>query len=287
MRVSSSNILKRKVAIPPDGEQTKIADWLDAEIEKIDEIIKSAKKGIEDYISLKNAVIFEAVTKGINEEAELVDSQISFIGLIPKHWELTRLRNIGTPQNGISKGGEYFGKGYPFVSYGDVYRNFSLPEEVEGKIESTESERENYSVCRGDIFFTRTSETIEEVGFSSVCEKTIPNATFAGFLIRVRPTGDYLLPEFAKYYFRSQHHRYYLAKEMNIVTRASLGQTLLKNMPVLIPPKKEQEQIARYLDDKCSEIDLIIAEKESLIKDLEQYKKSLIYEVVTGKRKVV
>ena len=287
MRVSSSNILKRKVAIPPEGKQTKIADWLDEEIKKIDELIKSAQNSLSDYSDLKNAIIFECVTKGLNPNCEFVDSGISFIGNIPKHWELTRLRNIGTPQNGISKGGEFFGKGYPFVSYGDVYRNYSLPDTVEGKIESTQTEREKYSVCRGDIFFTRTSETIEEVGFSSVCEKTIPDATFAGFLIRVRPFNDCLLPEFSKYYFRSPQHRYYLAKEMNIVTRASLGQTLLKNMPVLIPPKEEQRLIAKYLEDKCAEIDMIIREKEALIKDLEEYKKSLIFEVVTGKRKVV
>lgn len=287
MRVSSANILKRKIAIPPEGLQTKIADWLDAEVDKIDQLLKNAREGLDDYIALKEAIIFESVTKGIDPDCEMVDSHISFIGQIPKHWELTRLRNIGVPQNGISKGGEFFGKGYPFVSYGDVYKNYSLPETVDGKIESTESERENYSVCRGDIFFTRTSETIEEVGFSSVCEKTIPDATFAGFLIRVRPTGNHLLPEFSKYYFRSKHHRYYLAKEMNIVTRASLGQTLLKNMPVLIPPKTEQDRIAKFLDLKCKEIDLIIKEKETLIRDLEQYKKSLIFEVVTGKRKVV
>lgn len=287
LRVSSSNILKRKVPIPPSGYQTKIADWLDEEIGKIDAIIKEAKTGLQQYTDLKNAIIFEAVTKGIRPNYEYVDSGYSFIGKVPKSWEITRLRNIGTPQNGISKGGEFFGKGYPFVSYGDVYKNYSLPYEVEGKIESTEKERELYSVEEGDIFFTRTSETIEEVGFSSVCEKTIPDATFAGFLIRVRPYVDKLLPAFSKYYFRSQHHRYYLAKEMNIVTRASLGQTLLKNMPVLIPSKVEQKEIAKYLNNKCTEIDAILEEKNELIMNLEKYKKSLIFEVVTGKRKVV
>ena len=89
-----------------------------------------------------------------------------------------------------------------------------------------------------------------------------------------------------KYYFRSNHHRYYLVKEMNLVTRASLGQDLLKSMPVLIPPKSEQQQIADYLDKKCSAIDSAIEKKQAIIEKLKEYKKSLIYEVVTGKREV-
>lgn len=120
----------------------------------------------------------------------------------------------------------------------------------------------------------------------SCMEERIPNATFAGFLIRVRPFSDRLYTPYAKYYFRSTHLRFYLVKEMNLVTRASLGQSLLKSMPVLLPPLEEQKEIANYLDAKCAEIDRLIAKKEQLVKELESYKKGLIYEVVTGKREV-
>ena len=161
-----------------------------------------------------------------------------------------------------------------------------MPSTVSGLVDSTSEEQKRYSVKKGDIFFTRTSETIEEVGFSCVCEKDIPNATFAGFLIRVRPFSDKLYTPYAKYYFRSSHLRFYLVKEMNLVTRASLGQSLLKSMPVLLPPLEEQKEIADYLDTKCAEIDGLIAKKDQLVKELESYKKSLIYEVVTGKREV-
>ena len=214
------------------------------------------------------------------------DSRVEWIGEIPEEWSICKLRHIGSTQNGISKGGEYFGEGYPFVSYGDVYRNFSLPHTVRGLIKSTEEERALYSVLRGDIFFTRTSETIEEVGFSSVCETTIPNATFAGFLIRVRPYDDTLDVGYSKYYFRSNHHRFYLVKQMNLVTRASLGQPLLKGMPVLVPSKEEQREIARHLDQRCGDIDNLILSKEKVIAELESYKKSLIFEYVTGKKEV-
>lgn len=267
-------------------EQKCISDYLDKKCFQIDSIIEKQQAIIEKLKEYKLSIITEAVTKGLNTEVEMKDSGYEYIGLVPFTWEICRLRNIGMPQNGISKGAEFFGEGYPFVSYGDVYRNYSLPQNVNGLIMSTEEEREKYSVREKDIFFTRTSETIEEVGFSSVCEETIPNATYAGFVIRVRPFNDKLANGFAKYYFRGGNHRIFLAKEMNLVTRASLGQDLLKSMPVLVPSKVEQEQIADYLDNKCRLIDKNIIEKQNVIEKLQEYKKSLIYEVVTGKKEI-
>ncbi len=277
---------KLNVLLPPYCIQNRVASYLDRKCAQIDAIISKQQQIIEKLKEYKLSVITEAVTKGLDPNVPMKDSGIDFIGSIPETWRICRLRNIGTLQNGISKGGEFFGHGFPFVSYGDVYRNFSLPVQVAGLIDSSDEERRNYSVESGDIFFTRTSETIEEVGFSSVCEETIPDATFAGFLIRVRPFTDDLVPKFAKYYFRSNHHRYYLVKQMNLVTRASLGQDLLKSMPVLVPPKDEQISIAAYLDKKCGAIESSIEYKQRVIERLIAYKKSLIYEVVTGKKEV-
>ena len=267
-------------------EQTQISNYLNAKCSEIDIMLTKTRSSIEEYKKLKQAVITQAVTKGVRGKREMKDSGVDYIGQIPAKWVLGKLRNVGDTQNGISKSSEFFGKGFPFVSYSDVYKNYSLPFAVSGLVESTPEEQERYSVKEGDIFFTRTSETIEEVGFSCVCEKDIPNATFAGFLIRVRPFSDRLYTPYAKYYFRSTHLRFYLVKEMNLVTRASLGQSLLKSMPVLLPPLEEQKEIANYLDAKCAEIDRLIAKKEQLVKELESYKKGLIYEVVTGKREV-
>ena len=267
-------------------EQTQISNYLNTKCSEIDVMLTKTRSSIEEYKKFKQAVITQAVTKGVRGKREMKDSGVDYIGQIPAKWVLGKLRNVGDTQNGISKSSEFFGKGFPFVSYSDVYKNYSLPFAVSGLVESTPEEQERYSVKEGDIFFTRTSETIEEVGFSCVCEKDIPNATFAGFLIRVRPFSDRLYTPYAKYYFRSTHLRFYLVKEMNLVTRASLGQSLLKSMPVLLPPLEEQKEIANYLDAKCAEIDRLIAKKEQLVKELESYKKGLIYEVVTGKREV-
>lgn len=291
IRVRSCDLKWNKLAdllylVPPIVEQHKLVSFLDEKCSEIDAMLSKTRASIEEYKKLKQAVIMQAVTKGVRGEREMKDSGVDYIGQIPAEWVLGKLRNVGDTQNGISKSSEFFGKGFPFVSYGDVYKNYSLPSTVSGLVDSTSEEQKRYSVKKGDIFFTRTSETIEEVGFSCVCEKDIPNATFAGFLIRVRPFSDKLYTPYAKYYFRSSHLRFYLVKEMNLVTRASLGQSLLKSMPVLLPPLEEQKEIADYLDAKCAEIDKLIAKKEQLVKELESYKKSLIYEVVTGKREV-
>lgn len=278
-----------KILAPSVPEQERIAAFLDAECAEIDTVLEKTRASIEEYKKLKQAVITQAVTKGIRGDRPMKDSGIEWIGEIPESWEVSSVRYIGQLQNGISKGGEFFGKGFPFVSYGDVYKNYELPHSVSGLIDTTEDERATYSVEYGDIFFTRTSETIEEVGFSCVCKRSIPNATFAGFIIRLRPfcADEKILTDYAKYYFRGEHIRAYLVKEMNLVTRASLGQTLLKGMSVIVPPKSVQKEIAEYLDDKCADIDALVAKKQQYLTEIENYKKSLIYEYVTGKKEVV
>jgi len=222
----------------------------------------------------------------MDKTVQMNDSGIDWIGDIPTQWKIKNLRFLGSFQNGISKDGESFGSGFPFVSYGDVYNNFSLPNSVEGLVESSKNEQRLYSVQERDVFFTRTSETIEEIGYASVCKETIENATFAGFLIRFRPSNKLLTSGFAQYYFRADALRRYFVKEMMIVTRASLGQNLLKNLPVLLPPIEEQDRIAHFLDAKCAESDALIDDKRRSIEIMRQYKRSLIYEYVTGKKRV-
>ena len=294
-RISRTQLGNMTIPIPPLLEQRRIADYLDEKCAAIDGAVDELKRGIEDCKAWKKAIIFEAVTGKANVLAaknakvakrQMRDSGIPWIGEIPEGWEVKPLRRLGRLANGISKGGEYFGKGFPFVSYSDVYKNDAIPTQVKGLVEANDQERERYSVKRGDVFFTRTSETVDEIGIAAACLKDIQDSTFAGFLIRFRPMTDELLPEFSKCYFRNKLVSEYFAKELVMVTRASLGQELLKSLPVFIPPMKEQQAIADYLDEKCAAIDALVAEKEKLIADLEAYKKSLIFELVTGKREV-
>jgi len=274
------------VLYPPPQEQTAITNYLDRKTAAIDRLIARKERLIELYKEEKTAIINQAVTKGINSDAKLKDSGINWLGEIPEKWRVKRLRYVGHCQNGVSKGADYFGSGFPFVSYGDVYNNIALPLNVDGSAKSTIADQKTYSVIRGDVFFTRTSETIEEIGFASTCMKTIENAIFSGFLIRFRPFSDKLFEGFSKYYFRSQLHRFFFVKEMNLVTRASLSQELLKKLPVLLPPIPEQYKIADYLDNKMKAINAKIEKTKKIIELQKEYRTALISEVVTGKIKV-
>ncbi len=231
----------------------------------------------------KIAVINHAVTRGIDPDVELKDSGIEWLGKVPKHWKVVKLSYLGGFQNGISEGADYFGSGYPFLSYGDIYNNSVLPLKVKGLAKSSEQVRKRLSVEEGDVFFTRTSEVIEEIGISSICMQTIRDAIFSGFLIRFRPTKNLLVKEFSKYYFGSYLTRKFFTKEMNIVTRASLAQDLLKRLPVLLAPLLEQKLSSSYLDKKTKQIDSQIDREKKSIELLKEYRTALISDVVTGK----
>lgn len=285
--VTLSEMSKIEIVIPPDTTQNRIVNALDEKVTKISTLQVETKQSIEELKKYKQSLITEAVTKGLDPNVEVKDSGIEVIGKINRNFNLIPLGYLGRLQNGISKSGDYFGSGFPFVSYGDVYKNRVLPSSVEGLVMSTEDEQEYYSVKSGDILFTRTSEVIEEIGMTSVCLSTIPKSTFAGFLIRFRPIeNNNLLTEYARYYFEASFIRDFFAKEMNLVTRASLSQPLLKKLPVIMPGVEEQQQIVSYLDEKTSRIDKLIEDKTKVIEELENYKKSLIYEYVTGKKEV-
>lgn len=274
------------VALPPIKEQQRIANFLDQKTAEIDEAIAKKQHLIELLKEQKAILINQAVTKGLNPNVPMRDSGVEWIGEVPEHWEIKRLRYIGTTQNGISAGADYFGSGFPFVSYSDVYNNRELPKEVGGLVKSSEQDRRQYSIKKGDVLFTRTSETVEEIGFASTCMETIENSTFAGFLIRFRPTMGLLVPGYSKYFFSAQIHRSYFVGEMNLVIRASLSQELLKKLPVLIPSVAEQKEIFEYLEEESAKIDKAITLQQQQIEKLQEYKTIVISEAVTGKIKI-
>lgn len=273
------------IPIPSSVEEIEnIVSYLDHQTAIIDELIAQKEQLITLLKQKRQAVINEAVTKGLNPNAKMKDSGIEWLGEVPESWKVVSLRYLGECQNGISKSGDFFGKGDPFISYSDVYKNDVLPSIVNGLVESTPEDKENFSVIEGDVFFTRTSETVEEIGYASVCLETIKNAVFAGFVIRFRLTKkDILLKEYARFLFRSFITRYHFVKEMNLVTRASLSQDLLKSLPITLPSIKVQKEIAEYLNGKTTSFDTIIELNNKAILKLKEYRQSLISEAVTGK----
>ena len=258
------------ITFPILDEQKKIANYLNKKCSKIDEIIKDNNKEIkllEEY------------------KLNIIDDNIN--NLLKKS-KTVKLKYLGNFINGISAGANKFNHGNcVFINYGDVYNNFVVPEIPLGRIDLTDKEKNIYSLKKGDILFTRTSETIDEVGISSVCLKDYPSSAFSGFVIRFRNMSKYIMnPNFYKYYFKSRKLRDYFASNMNLVTRASLSQNLLGILPIVIPDESNQVESANRLDGLFSKINNVIEYRKQIIEKLEEYKKSLIYECVTGKREV-
>ena len=172
-----------------------------------------------------------------------------------EEWKEYKLGDLYDVHNGLSKGGKFFGSGYPFLSFKTVFNNFFLPLVLPDLVQSNEKEQSGYDIRRGDVFVTRTSETPEELGMTSVALNDYPFATYNGFTKRLRPKDISLVyPEFIGYYLRStgfRAHFYGLASSMS--TRASLANADLLGMKIFIPSIKNQKRIAKVLkslDDK-------------------------------------
>jgi type I restriction enzyme S subunit len=281
--VSVSTIKNFELPLPPHTEQQQIVHFLDEKTEVIDRLISTKERKINLLKQKRTSLINEVITKGLNPKVKMKDSGVEWIGEIPEHWKITPLKFLGDFQNGISKGSEYFGTGFPFMNYGDVYKNEITPNIVVGKVESTEHDRKQYSVVRGDIFFTRTSESKDDIGISSTCLTTISDCVFSGFVIRFRFHKETHLPEYSRNHFQTYWKKVFIESKMDIVTRSSLSQQVLGHVPVLIPPIKEQEQIVNHLDSLTKEMDDLVLMEQNKIDLLKEYRQSLISEVITGK----
>ncbi len=286
-KLMNGMMAKIPLVLPPLSEQTAIVAYLDEKTSKIDTLIQSKQKLIELLKEERAAIINQAVTKGIDPNVKMKASGIEWLGEIPSHWEVKKLRYISSCQNGISQPSEYFGSGFPFISYGDVYKNEILPNTPSGLAQSSAKDQELYSIKTGDILFTRTSETVEEIAIASTAMQDIDQVVFSGFLIRVRPAAKMLNELFSSFYFRSSLHRDFFTSGMNIVTRASLSQELLKNLPVLLPPLHEQEAIGKHLLERSAAVTTSIETLTRQIDLLQEYRTALISEVVTGKFRVI
>jgi type I restriction enzyme S subunit len=282
VHVTKGDLGAIKVPAPSSCEQKAISLFLDRETAKIDALIAEQQRLIELLREKRQAVISHAVTKGLNPDAAMKDSGIEWLGEVPEHWRVVRLGHCGRLQNGLSIGGEAFGTGDPFVSYGDVYNNANVPEVPSGLVRSTAEDQRKCGLEVGDVLFTRTSETVDDIGIASTSLRSIPRATFAGFLIRFRPYEGTLDPGYSTYLFRNQGVKEHFAGTMNIVTRASLSQGELRSLPICLPPLSEQTAIAGAIDSQTEQVRSLLAHTEQTIALLQERRSALISAAVTG-----
>jgi len=172
-------------------------------------------------------------------------------------WKEYNLDELYEFSSGLSKSRKEFGFGYPFVTFKDVFYNFFIPSELIELANTTEKERKRCSVKRGDVFLTRTSETMDELGKSSVALKDYESATFNGFTKRLRPKGNVeIYPEYAGYYFRSPRFRSEINSMATMTTRASLNNEMMARLKIVVPNIKEQKAIAQILSDLDEKIEI-------------------------------
>ena len=193
-------------------------------------------------------------------------------------WPQEYIGNIFDFKNGLNKAKEFFGSGIPIVNYVDVYsRDAIYKNTVKGRVDLTLAEINRFRVKRGDVFFTRTSETPEEVGIAAVLLEEISDCVFSGFVLRARPKKQLLLPEYCQYCFQTQQVRAEIILGCTYTTRALTNGTQLSKIQLPIPPLPEQKAIAEALSD----IDHLIVATEKLIAKKKDIKKGLMQELMT------
>lgn len=277
-----------KVPLPSLDEQHAIAAYLDDQAAQIESIITEAQSSIEDYKRWKAAIVCEAVTKGMNTNVLYKDSGIDWIGLIPQHWTRIKAgRVIVSTQNGLTRRDLEKSSGTIVLKLKNISANGNIDYSETNRIEMTEKEMSTYALHENDMLFVRVNGSRNLVGKCAIYHETQETVAYNDHIIRTRTTENYNV-DFFRYYLLSLPGKC----EIELHTSTSAGQFTisgegLRDLYITLPPYNEQTDIVKYLDDKCRVIDGIIEEKEALIADLESYKRSLIYEAVTGKRKVV
>ena len=279
---------KQYITVPPLSEQQAIADYLDETCSKIDEIIAEAKASIDEYKELKQSVIFEAVTKGLDKNVEMKDSGVEGMGFIPAKWPVVRFMKVNYVRARLGwkglKAEEYVDVGYPFLAAYHIVNGHLCWENLNCITKERYDESPEIKLSIGDLVLVKDGAGIGKC--ARIDDMPLGEATVNSSLSVITPNKllDY---RYEYYYFMSPLFQNIIARLKNGMGVPHLTQESMKDIYLPLPSKNEQQAIADYLDNKMIGLDSLIAEKESLINDLEAYKKSLIYEVVTGKRRVV
>ena len=282
--ISQETIKQLWLPLPPLSTQDIIVRNLDATCSKIDDLLTSVHTSIEEYKKLKQAVITQAVTKGVRGEREMKDSGVEWIGEIASDYFIYKLKYLLREplKYGANESGIPYSPALPrYIRITDITLDGKL--KSSGKLSLTEESAKDYLLEHGDILLARSGAT---VGKSFIYYRCYGHAAYAGYLIKAS-FHEHILPKFVYYFTCSSLYEIWKNSIFIQSTIQNIGADRYANLPLPVPNSlQEQQEIADYLDVKCAEIDGLIAKKEQLVKELESYRKSLIYEVVTGKREV-
>ncbi len=273
--------------VPSISESTmkRIADYLDDKCAKIDAIIAWQQEVIEKLKAYKLSVITEAVTKGPNPDVKMKDSGIKYCSLMPQHWENRKMISILSMQvvDGAHESPELFSEGIPYISATAIENGKINFKKMRGYISADYCDicEQRYTPQLNDILVIKLGASTGQVAMVETSERFniwVP-------LAAVRCNSD-SEPRFVYYAFQSDYFIKQMEQSWTFGTQQTLGLKTIERLRILIPPIHEQIEIANYLNNKCNLIDNLVSKKQTTIDKLSDYKRSLIYEVVTGKKEV-
>ena len=285
----SSMLADEFVPVPNLNEQKRIVCYLELKCTKIDNLLTKTRSSIEEYKKLKQAVITQAVTKGVRGEREMKDSGVEWIGEIPKEWRKTQLRHCATIKSGITLGKSYSKDTIlierPYLRVANVQGGYVDLNDL-ATIQVTPDEDLKYRLHSGDVLMTEGGDR-DKLGRGCVWRGEIEPCLHQNHVFAVQTNETILLPAFLEYLTASDVGRSYFdvtaIKTTNLACTSS-SKVLAFTIP--LPSIEEQIEIVSFIKKRSLELNKLIMKKELLAQELESYKKSLIYEVATGKREV-
>lgn len=271
------------ITVPPKEEQREIVFYLDKKCSEIDNVISAQQKRIALLQELKQSVITHAVTKGLNPNVKMKDSGVEWIGKIPASWDVVHLKRIlrERMQYGANEPAESDDTTYPrYIRITDITANGELRPETFKSLEP--SKAKDYLLDKGDVLFARSGATVGKTFLFNADIK----ACYAGYLIKASCDKRRMLPEYLYYYTQSGAYECWKNSVFIQSTIQNIGADKYQMMYIPVPSKDEQKQIVEYTECKSQIFDAAISKAQHQVELLQEYKQSLITEVVTGKRKV-
>lgn len=283
-----AEVKELRIVLPSQKEQDAIVYFLDDQCSEIDLAIDEAKSSIQDYKTLKANIISTTVLSGLDGDVDKRKCRIEWVPSIPSHWDTARFvyKNWIRSRLGWKglKAEEYVEDGYPFLSAFNINNNYLCWEQLNYITQERYDESPEIKLRVGDILLVKDGAGIGKC--ARIDSLPLGESTVNGSLAVITPNED-LDYRYEYYYLQCNVFQNIIARLRNGMGVPHLTQEAMKEIVIPLPPREEQEQIANFLDTECRKIDEIIELKNLLIIELEMYKHSLIFETVTGKRKVV
>lgn len=287
-RTNTEIVLNQYIPLPPLPEQQRIADFLDAKCGILDRTIDAVSRQIEDLEKYKKALITKTVTKGICKKGEperaMKDSGVEWIGEVPEEWSVKRLKYVlDSIRNGASAASyEYEPDSFRYVRITDIDDNGNLKQT--GKQYLPKEMAKNFILNKKAVLIANTGSLGKAMLFDPDKEDEV--CALNGHLIEAIANPNIISNEYLYFFIKSYNYINWVNRSYVQTTMQMLSAGRHKNLPVTVPPLAEQQQIADYLDEKCKNIDNRVQKRRQQLEWLKEYKKSLIFDYVTGKKRV-